>query len=59
MQQRTGKDITPFDPVSINDADTLCEMAYAMSIIENGNNEITRAAGLPNINAIKEGWNLL
>ena len=59
MQQRTGKDVTPFDTVSINDADTLCEMAYAMSIIENGNNEITRAAGLPNMNAIKEGWNLL
>ena len=45
--------------VSQDDADLLCKMAYAMSIIENGVTDETRAAGLPNMNIIKEAWGLL
>ena len=51
--------LTPDMPVGANDRDTLTRMAYAMSIIENGQNARTRAAGLPNMETINQGWDLL
>lgn len=51
--------LTPDTIVAANDKDTLTRMAYAMSIIENGQTDATRAAGLPNTEIINEGWNLL
>lgn len=45
--------------VSANDATQLCNIAYAMSIIENGQTAATREAGLPNINMIYKGYQLL
>lgn len=59
MNDTFGRNVTPFDAISSSDADSLCQMAYAMSIIENGNTELTRTYGLPNMDAIKEGWRLL
>lgn len=50
-------DLTPDTIVSRNDKDTLTKMAYAMSIIENGNSEYTRMLGLPNMEVINQGWN--
>lgn len=52
-------DLLPDMAVTANDADTLTKMAYAMSIIENGQTDETRAAGLPNMEIIYEGWRLL
>ncbi len=54
--------ITGYQPtteVNYNNAEQLCKLAYAMSIVENGNTETTRAAGLPDMDAIYAGWNLL
>lgn len=51
--------LEPDTTVGKNDRDTLTKMAYAMSIIENGNTEYTRAQGLPDMEIINEGWNLL
>ena len=45
--------------VAINDKDTLTKMAYAMSIIENGNTEATREAGLPNMEIINAAWEII
>ena len=53
---------TPVNAATIvraDDKDLLCKMAYAMSIIENGITDETRAAGLPNMDMIEEGWKLL
>lgn len=49
----------PTTEIGYNNAEQLCKLAYAMSIIENGNTDATRAAGLPNMDAIYTGWNLL
>ena len=49
--------LTPDTKVGQNDKNTLTRMAYAMSIIENGNTEYTRMLGLPNMDIINEGWN--
>ena len=54
-----GVQLTPDTTLATSDRATLCEMAYAMSIIENGNTAETKAAGLPNINIINEAWKLL
>jgi hypothetical protein len=51
--------LTPDTVVNANDKDTLTKMAYAMSIIENGNTEYTRMFGLPNMEIINEGWRLI
>ena len=51
--------LTPDTVVARNDKDTLTKMAYAMSIIENGNTEYTRMLGLPNMETINEGWRLI
>lgn len=51
--------LTPETKVARNDKDTLTKMAYAMSIVENGNKEYTRLLGLPNMDIINEGWRLL
>ena len=45
--------------VRADDKDLLCKMAYAMSIIENGVTDETRAAGLPDMSIIEQGWDLL
>lgn len=45
--------------VGVNDKDTLTAMAYAMSIIENGNNDYTRSKGLPNLEIINQAWEML
>ena len=52
-------DLTPDTEVTVNDRDTLTKMAYAMSLVENGNKDYTRALGLPNMEIINEGWRLL
>ena len=54
-----GVQLTPDTTLATTDREKLCEMAYAMSIIENGNTAETKAAGLPNINIINEAWGLL
>ena len=54
-----GTQLTPDTIVSANNARILCDMAYAMSICENGNTAESKAAGLPDINIINEAWNLL
>lgn len=51
--------LSPNMTVGINDRDTLTAMAYAMSIIENGSNDYTRSQGLPNMDIINEGWELI
>lgn len=51
--------LTPDTAVARNDKDTLTKMAYAMSIIENGNTEYTRMLGLPNMDTINEAWKLI
>ena len=50
--------------VDPNDKDTLVAMVRAMSIIENGTTDkkgrnLASSYGLPNMNAINEGWRLL
>ena len=60
VNQLTGSEtLTPFTYISPTDKNMLCNLAYAMSIIENGNTAATRAAGLPNMDIIKQGWDLL
>ena len=54
-----GTTVTPDTTVKTTDKDLLCKMAFAMSLIENGNTAATRAAGLPNMETIKTGWSLL
>lgn len=59
INERLGGNVTPDTIVTSNDGDLLCAMAYAMSIIENGDKAYTRALGLPNLETIKEGWRLV
>lgn len=59
INRQFGENVTPFDYVAQNNKDLLCKMAYAMSIIENGNTAATRAAGLPSLDIIKQGYDLL
>lgn len=54
-----GLAVTPFDAIHPTESKKLCELAYAMSIIENGNTSATREAGLPDMDIINEAWNLL
>ena len=54
-----GTQVTATTTITPDDKDLLCKMAYAMSIVENGNTAATRAAGLPNLETIKNGWELL
>lgn len=51
--------ITPDTILAANDRERLTQIAYAMSIIENGNNKVTREAGLPDMEFIKQGWEML
>lgn len=51
--------LTPDTIVNRNDRDTLTKMAYGMSLVENGNKEYTRLLGLPNMDIINQGWELL
>ena len=57
--KQQGTNVTANTVVSPSDKDLLCKMAYAMSIVENGNTSATRAAGLPDMYIIQQGWNLL
>ena len=57
VSEMTG--IKPSQYISPNSKDQLCKLAYAMSIVENGNTAETRAAGLPNMDIIETGYNLL
>ena len=48
--------------VGINDRDTLTKMAYGMSIVENDDSKhkaANHAAGLPNMEIINQGWELI
>ena len=54
-----GRSVGADTAISANSSQLLCEMAYAMSIVENGITAETKAAGLPNMEAIQDGWNLL
>lgn len=51
--------LAPDTTVTQSSRDTLTRMAYAMSIIENGNTPETREAGLPDMNIINEAWDIL
>jgi hypothetical protein len=51
--------IAPSQYVSPNNRDQMCKLAYAMSIVENGQTAATREAGLPNMEYIYQGWELL
>ena len=57
VSEMTG--IAPSQYVSPTNKEQLCKLAYAMSIVENGNTPETRAAGLPNMDHIEQGYNLL
>ncbi len=54
-----GTPITADTVVTTGSRDLLCKLAYAMSIVENGNTPETREAGLPNMDIINEAWSLL
>lgn len=51
--------LTPNTRIGLNSKNAIKKMVYAMSIIENGNTDATRAAGLPNMDIIEQGYNLL
>ena len=54
--------LDPSDRINRNDRDTLTKMAYAMSIVENDSNKYkaaNHAAGLPNMDIINAGWELI
>lgn len=51
--------LQPGTIVKANDQDTLTAMAYAMSIIENGNNDYTRSKGLPDMETINQAWRMI
>ena len=57
--RQLGTNVTATTSVSPTDKDLLCKLAYAMSIVENGNTAATRAAGLPDMEIIKQGYSLL
>ena len=59
INNRLNGAVTPDTIVSAVDGDLLCAMAYAMSIIENGDKEYTRALGLPNMQTIQNGWRMV
>ena len=42
-----------------NDRDSLCNIVYAMSLFENGENDLTKSMGLPNMETIKLGWEII
>ena len=51
-------------PVSVNNKDLLCNMAYAMSIVENGykdkqGNDLADTYGLPNMSVINQAWEMI
>ena len=57
--KQQGTNVTASTVVSPTDKDLLCKLAYAMSIVENGNTAATRAAGLPSMEYIEQGYKLL
>ncbi|MBO5933032.1 MAG: hypothetical protein J6Q19_04830 [Bacteroidaceae bacterium] len=62
VSRNTG--INPDQPISKYDKDKLIKIVYAMSLVENNTNKAAwiaevRKAGLPNIELVKAGWNLL
>lgn len=59
INERLNGAVTPDTIVTSADGDLLCAMAYAMSIIENGDKEYTRALGLPNMETIQNGWRMV
>lgn len=59
INERLGGTVTPDTIVTRDNKTLLCDMAYAMSIVENGDKEYTRALGLPNMNTINEAWRLI
>lgn len=52
-------DINKDQIIDRNDADSLCKIVYAMTLFENGENDLTRQMGLPNIETIKLGWEII
>lgn len=51
-------------PVSANNKELLCAMAYAMSIVENGykdkqGNDLADTYGLPNMTVINQAWEMI
>ena len=51
-------------PVSVNNKELLCSMAYAMSIVENGykdkqGNDLADTYGLPNMSVINQAWEMI
>ena len=51
--------LTPNTRIGLSSKNAIKKMVYAMSIIENGNTDATRAAGLPDMDIIEQGYNLL
>lgn len=57
-----GGEVAADTIVSRSDKDLLCAMAYAMSIVENDDalhREYNHAQGLPNMETIKLGWEII
>ena len=52
-------DINKDQIIDRNDADSLCKIVYAMTLFENGENDLTRQMGLPNMETIKLGWEII
>lgn len=52
-------DINKDQIIDRNDADSLCKIVYAMTLFENGENDLTRKMGLPNFETIKLGWEII
>ena len=51
-------------PVSVNNKELLCNLAYAMSIVENGykdkqGNDLADTYGLPNMSVINQAWEMI
>lgn len=59
INERLGGNVTPDTVVSVNSKDLLTKMAYAMSLIENGDKEYARMLGLPNMDVINIAWGLI
>ena len=52
-------DINKDQIIDRNDADSLCKIVYAMTLFENGENDLTKQMGLPNMETIKLGWEII
>lgn len=59
INERLGGNVTPDTIVTRNDKQLLTQMAYAMSLVENGDKDFARSLGLPSMEIINKGWELI